>query len=60
MIGRVLNQVRCVRCGKESIRVIPCDGVVSHGVCSVCDKQVVLPQEDYRAFVNEHCVTRAR
>ena len=58
MVGRVLNEVFCTRCGNESIRVVPCDGIVSHGECKVCDKQIVLPQENFREFVNEYCVRR--
>lgn len=56
----ILKNENCTRCGglisiiggKDVGDKAP---VVSHGVCMTCLKNVVLPQDDFVSFVQEHC-----
>ena len=58
---KVLKDEKCSKCG-GLIKVIPYFGkqegvVVSHGRCVFCEKRIVLPEEPYSQFVEEHCKT---
>lgn len=53
-----LKDVNCPNCNSRIIVIPYSEGnttVVSHGICEMCLKNMVLPQEEFNTFVFEHC-----
>ena len=51
----ILRDRKCERC-QNKIEVLSADGVVDCGKCVSCGKIEILPQENYREFINEFCI----